>query len=88
MAAYVSPGVAREDIGSQLSTELEARARSNNIETLALSASRNAVRFYESHGDDRVREYDHEFSAHLDTGVTGTVVEMAKQLPERGPTHN
>lgn len=79
---YVSPGVAREGVGSQLYTELEAGARSNDIETLALSVSRNAVPFYESHGNDRVREYDHEFSAYLDTGVTGTVVEMAKQLPE------
>lgn len=81
-AVYVTPNVARESVGSQLYTELEARARSHDFETLALSASRNAVPFYETHGYERVREYDHEFSAHLDTGVTGTVVEMVKQLSE------
>lgn len=79
-AVYVTPDVVREGVGSRLYTELESRARSADIETLALSASRNAVAFYDAHGYDRVREYDHEFSAHVDTGVTGTVVEMAKQL--------
>jgi putative acetyltransferase len=81
-AVYVTPDVAREGVGSKLYTELESRARATDIETLALSASRNAVSFYEAQGYERVREYDHEFSAHMNTGVTGTVVEMAKDLSE------
>jgi hypothetical protein len=43
-------------------------------------ASLNAVPFYELHGYERVREHDHEFSGHGSTGVTGTVVEMKKEL--------
>lgn len=77
---YVLPRVAREGVGSALYGALEHRARSAGVEMLGLWASRNAVGFYETRGYERVRTLDHEFSAHEDTGVTGTVVEMTKPL--------
>lgn len=79
-AVYVSPGVAREGVGTELYAALERRARSRGIETIGLSASLNAVQFYQAQGYDRIREYDHEFSSQEDTGVTGTIVEMTKEL--------
>ncbi|PSP16144.1 N-acetyltransferase [Halobacteriales archaeon QH_10_67_13] len=79
-AVYVSPAVAREGVGTGLYAAIERRARSRSIETLGLSASLNAVPFYQAQGYDRIREYDHEFSSHEGTGVTGTIVEMTKKL--------
>ncbi len=79
-AVYVDPSVARSGVGTQLYETLEGSARSHDIDTLALSASRNAVPFYEVQGYRRVQEREHEFSPHLETDVTGTVVEMVKQL--------
>ncbi|MXR40420.1 GNAT family N-acetyltransferase [Halobaculum sp. WSA2] len=79
-AVYVLPSIARRGIGTELYTELERRAREQNVEVLGLSASLPAVSFYEAHGYDRVTEYNHEFSSHEDTNVTGRVVEMKKEL--------
>lgn len=81
---YVAPSVTRRGVGTALYRELERRARAAGVRWLGLQASRNAVPFYEAHGYERVRERDHEFSAHEDTGVTGTVVEMVKPLAEEG----
>lgn len=77
---YVHPSVAREGVGSRIYADLERRARASGIRTLGLSASRNAVAFYESHGYERVRERSYEFSSREGTGVFGTVVEMRKEL--------
>lgn len=77
---YVHPSVAREGVGTRIYDELERRARTRDVETLGLSASRNAVPFYEEHGYERVGEHTHEFSSHESTGVTGVVVEMTKDL--------
>lgn len=77
---YVHPSAAREGVGTRIYTDLERRARSHDVQVLRLSASRNAVSFYEAHGYERVREYTHEFSSHESTGVTGEVVEMRKDL--------
>ncbi|XVH33258.1 GNAT family N-acetyltransferase (plasmid) [Haloferacaceae archaeon DSL9] len=77
---YVHPSVARQGVGTRIYTELERRARTHDVQTVGLSASRNAVAFYEAHGYERVREYTHAFSSHESTGVTGTVVEMKKKL--------
>ena len=79
-AVYVLPSVAREGIGTEIYAELEQRARVQGVRILGLSASLPAVPFYEARGYDRVVEYDHEFSSHEDTDVTGRVVEMKKEL--------
>ncbi|WP_435155471.1 GNAT family N-acetyltransferase [Haladaptatus sp. DFWS20] len=79
-AVYVHPEVARDGVGSKIYTELERRAREKGIRVLGLSASLNAVPFYESHGYERVREHAHEFSSHESTEVEGIVVEMKKTL--------
>ncbi|WP_265108851.1 GNAT family N-acetyltransferase [Halosolutus halophilus] len=79
-AVYVLPRVAREGIGTEIYAELERRAREQGVSVLGLSASLPAVPFYEAHGYDRVTEYVHEFSRHEDTGVTGRVVKMKKEL--------
>lgn len=77
---YVHPSVVRTGVGTRLYTELERRARTHDVQLLGLSASLNAVPFYESHGYERVRTYSHEFSSHESTGVTGQIVEMKKRL--------
>jgi putative acetyltransferase len=77
---YVHPSVARHGVGTHIYAELEQRARMHAVQMLGLSASLNAVSFYEAHGYERVREYSHEFSSHKSTGVTGMVVEMKKRL--------
>ena len=77
---YVHPVVARSGVGSSLLATLEARARETGVEMLGLTASVNAVPFYEARGYERVGERDHEFSASESTGVTGTVVEMRTEL--------
>ena len=77
---YVHPSVARQGIGTRIYTELERRARTSGVQMLGLSASLNAVPFYEAHGYERVREYTHEFSSHESTGVTGSIVEMKTKL--------
>lgn len=77
---YVHPSAAREGVGSRLYAELERRARARGVRTLGLSASLNAVPFYESHGYERVRTYRHEFSSRESTGIEGAVVEMTKEL--------
>ena len=79
-AVYVHPRVARRGVGTELLVAVEREARNRDIGTLGLSASLNARAFYEHHGYDRARSYDHEFSESESTGVTGEVVEMAKSL--------
>jgi len=75
-AVYVHPSAARQSIGTRLYTELEAEARRNNVDSLGLWASLNAVPFYEAQGYQRMREHTHEFHADIE----GTVVEMRKVL--------
>lgn len=77
---YVHPTVAQQGIGTCIYTELEQQARANEIQSVGLSASLNAVSFYETHGFERIQEHTHEFSRHESTGVTGIVVEMKKEL--------
>lgn len=77
---YVHPDCAGRGVGTRLLCELETRARDAGLASLGLSASLNAVAFYDARGYQRVTEHDHEFSAGEDTDVTGTVVEMVKHL--------
>jgi putative acetyltransferase len=77
---YVHPSVTRNGVGTELLTSLEQEARERECSTLGLSASLNAVPFYEHHGYERVRTYTHEFSSSASTGVAGQVIEMKKEL--------
>jgi putative acetyltransferase len=77
---YVHPSATREGVGTELLVALERAAKNRGVGTLGLSASHNALRFYERHGYERVRTYEHEFSSDESTGVTGAIVEMKKAL--------
>lgn len=74
-AIYIHPSVTRHGVGSRIYTELESHAVRQNIDSLGLWASRNAVLFYEAQGYGRVTEQRHEYR----NGVELTVVEMEKQ---------
>ncbi|MEF8801711.1 MAG: GNAT family N-acetyltransferase [Halolamina sp.] len=74
-AMYVAPDHASEGVGTALFRELESRARERDVESVVLTASLNAVPFYERHGFERLREKRHEFGGE----VTGRVVEMRKR---------
>lgn len=76
-AVYVHPDAAGKGVGDRLLGRLERAARRVGRPGLGLHASLNAVGFYEQAGYDRLEDLTHEFG---DTGVTGTVVEMRKQL--------
>jgi putative acetyltransferase len=77
---YIHPSVTREGVGTELLAALERAARNRGVETIGLSASHNAVGFYEGHDYERVRTYEHEFSSEESTGVTGEIIEMSKRL--------
>jgi putative acetyltransferase len=77
---YIHPSVAREGVGTELLAALERAARNRGVETIGLSASHNAVGFYEGHDYERVRTYEHELSSEESTGVTGEIIEMSKRL--------
>ncbi|RQG92135.1 GNAT family N-acetyltransferase [Natrarchaeobius chitinivorans] len=49
-AVYVHPDDAREGVGSAILGDLESAARDRGVEALELTASRNAIAFYERHG--------------------------------------
>lgn len=74
-AIYIHPSVTRHGVGSRIYTELEAQAIRQDIDSLGLWASRNAVPFYEAHGYERVTEHRHEYQ----DGIEITLVEMEKQ---------
>lgn len=74
-AVYVHPAHAGCGVGSSLLAELEGYARGTGFDSLELSASLNAVGFYERAGYERVRQETH------DTGGTDlTVVVFRKEL--------
>jgi putative acetyltransferase len=77
---YVHPSVTRNGVGTEILTNLEQEARECECSTLGLSASLNAVPFYEHHDYERVRAYIHEFSRSASTGVDGQIIEMKKEL--------
>lgn len=77
---YVHPSVTRSGVGTALLTSLEQEARGRGNQTIGLSASLNAVPFYEHHGYERIRAYTHEFSSEESTGVEGKIIEMRKEL--------
>ncbi|MFC5973731.1 GNAT family N-acetyltransferase [Halomarina salina] len=74
-AIYIHPSATRHGVGSRIYTELEAQAIRQNIDSLGLWASRNAVPFYEAQGYERVTDHRHEYQ----NGIEITLVEMEKQ---------
>ena len=76
VAVYVHPDHARRGVGSALLAGLEGYARGVGAPELTLTASRNAVAFYERTGYERRGPVAHETSA----GVELDCVEMAKRL--------
>jgi putative acetyltransferase len=74
-AIYIHPSVTGQGIGSRIYTELETQAIRQNIASLGLWASLNAVPFYEAQGYERVAEHVHEYQ----DGIELTLVEMSKQ---------
>lgn len=75
-AVYVHPDFARRGVGSALLAELERRARDRGFETLVLTASLNAVPFYERRGYAAVTTVTHEFGGE----VPGDAVVMRRSL--------
>jgi putative acetyltransferase len=76
VAVYVHPDHARSGVGSALLASLEGYARGVGLAELALTASRNAVGFYERAGYERDGPVVHETS----TGVELDCVRMTKRL--------
>jgi putative acetyltransferase len=74
-AIYVHPSVARHGVGSRLYAELEERAIREDVNSMGLWASRNAVKFYAAKGYEQVTEHVHEYR----DGVELTLVEMEKR---------
>ena len=62
IAVYVHPDHARSGVGSAILASLEGYARGRKLGELTLTASLNAVGFYERVGYERVREVTHETS--------------------------
>jgi putative acetyltransferase len=75
-AVYVSPGVARRGIGSEILRALEERAQLLQLPDLYLKASLNAIQFYEQAGYEQKEETKHR----LQSGAEISCVIMKKQL--------
>lgn len=75
-AVYVHPNHARQGVGTALLDELERRARRRGFDSLVLTASLNAVPFYEHHDYETVDELVHEFGGEVEGGA----VVMRKSL--------
>jgi putative acetyltransferase len=75
-AIYVHPSAARNGVGSRIYSELERKALQQDIESIGVWASRNAVLFYEAQGYERVGEQSYAYQ----DGIELTLVEMRKRL--------
>ena len=80
VADYVHPDHARQGVGSTLLAHLEGYARGRGFDHLELTASLNAVAFYEHHGYEVVEETELDRS-HRVEGVVLPVAVMEKPLP-------
>ncbi|MDB9281265.1 GNAT family N-acetyltransferase, partial [Halorubrum ezzemoulense] len=60
-AIYIHPSAARNGVGSRIYGELERKALQQDIESIGMWASRNAVLFYEAQGYEQVGEHSYEF---------------------------
>lgn len=75
-AVYVRPEHARGGIGSAILEALESAARNAGLETLVLTASRNAVAFYERRGYEGIETVRLEMS----DGVELACLRMRRRL--------
>lgn len=80
-AMYVHPAHARQGLGGRLLARAEAAARQAGLETVRLTASRNAVAFYAAKGFRDIKET----VFHLRGGIALTCLEMEKRLAPSGP---
>ena len=77
-AVYVRPDHAEAGVGTAILDRLERRARQRGADHLELTASKNAVGFYEQAGYERLGVVEHEPSGPHD--VTFECVRMRKSL--------
>lgn len=75
-AVYVHPDHARHGVGSALLDRLETEARAEGLDSLALTASLNAVAFYEAASYEVLGEVTHATTDEVDL----TCVRMEKTL--------
>jgi putative acetyltransferase len=75
-AIYVAPSSSRRGLGSRLLAHLESAARAGSVDALSLSASLNAVLFYQVSGYQIMREGHHR----LKSGIEIACVQMTKNL--------
>ncbi|AEH38026.1 GNAT family N-acetyltransferase [Halopiger xanaduensis] len=73
---YVRPDAARTGVGTALLDRLEAAAREAGLEQLALTASENAIEFYERQGYEGIDTRTLE----MEDGVTLPALRMRKRL--------
>lgn len=76
---YVHPEHVRSGVGSALLSHLEDVAGANDVGSLSVEASRNAVPFYRSAGYERIGEREKTLATDTETIGFG-VVDMEKQL--------
>lgn len=82
-AVYVDPEHARSGVGSALLAHLEERAAELGLDRLSLSASLNAVGFYERHGYRPVERTTHETTGGVELPVLAMTTDLASAR-ERG----
>jgi GNAT superfamily N-acetyltransferase len=75
-AVYVAPDCAGEGVGTALLKELKHRGSMRGVSAAVLTASLNAVQFYEANGYERVTESTHAFGE----DVEGDVIVMRTRL--------
>ena len=73
---YVGPEIAKQGVGTQIYNELESKANKQNMNSLGLWASLNAVGFYEKQGYTQVTDQTLEYPDDIELRV----IEMRKQL--------
>ena len=74
-AVFTDPDSTRRGIGAALMRQLESTARMEGHDHLTLSASKNAVGFYEGHGYEQVEEVSRNLG-----GEAAPFVKMRKDL--------
>lgn len=77
---YVHPSTARAGVGTEILLNIEQEARDRGFQTLGLSASLNAVPFYEHHRYEGIRKCNYEPPSSQSTEGNADIVKMKKEL--------